>query len=223
MQRKKYTKWDTLYDSEHRSLFSKIEELAINNYFSKIFTKAILSSTNLKSGKVFEPGSGGGMASAKLASLGFELTCMDLSQNALRKSTSLFKSLSLDGKYILGDIFHIPVKNEQFDIVFNQGVMEHFRLEEMDPSHGVHEMLRTVKKGGTLIILVPAYFSPLFLIYRFLKFFHLIKKFWPYEDQDFLHRNELFEMMEKAQCKNIVVRRLWSSFFFSMIGYCKKQ
>ena len=59
MQRKKYTKWDTLYDSEHRSLFSKIEELAINNYFSKIFTKAILSSTNLKSGKVFEPGSGG--------------------------------------------------------------------------------------------------------------------------------------------------------------------
>ena len=96
MERKKHTKWDTLYDSEHRSLFSKIEESAINNYFSKIFTKAILSSTNLKSGKVFEPGSGGGMASARLASLGFELTCMDLSQNALRKSTSLFKSLSLD-------------------------------------------------------------------------------------------------------------------------------
>ena len=25
-----------------------------------------------------------------------------------------------------------------------------------------------------------------------------------------------------AGCKNIVVRRVWSSFFFSMIGYCKK-
>lgn len=222
MERKKNTKWDTLYDSEHRSLFSKIEELAINNYFSKIFTKAILSSTNLTSGKVFEPGSGGGMASAKLASLGFELTYMDLSENALRKSMSLFKSLSLDGKYLLGDIFHIPINNEQFDIVFNQGVMEHFRLEGMNPSDGIHEMFRTVKKGGTLIILVPAYYSPLFLVYRSMKFFHLIEKIWPYEDQDFLHKRELIDMMKKAKCNDIVVKRLWSSFFFSMIGYCKK-
>ena len=135
---------------------------------------------------------------------------------------SLFKSLSLDGKYLLGDIFHIPINNEQFDIVFNQGVMEHFRLEGMNPSDGIHEMFRTVKKGGTLIILVPAYYSPLFLVYRSMKFFHLIEKIWPYEDQDFLHKRELIEMMEKAGCKNIVVKRLWSSFFFSMIGYCKK-
>ena len=162
------------------------------------------------------------MASATLAKLGFELTCMDLSENALEKNKSLFESLSLNGKYILGDIFHLPISDEKFDIVFNQGVMEHFRLEGMNPSIAVNEMYRVLKKNGTLIILVPAYYSPLFLVYRFMKFFHLIEKIWPYEDQDFLHRNELFEMMEKAQCKNIVVRRLWSSFFFSMIGYCKK-
>ena len=108
--KEKAAKLDSLQYSSGKiddETLSKIEELAINNYFSKIFTKAILSSTNLTSGKVFEPGSGGGMASARLASLGFELTCMELSQNALRKSTSLFKSLSLDGKHILGDIFHI--------------------------------------------------------------------------------------------------------------------
>ena len=222
MQRKKYTKWDTLYDSEHRSLFSKIEELAINNYFSKIFTKAILSSTNLKSGKVFEPGSGGGMASAKLASLGFELTCMDLSQNALRKSTSLFKSLSLNAKFFLGDLFNLPIKDNQFDIVFNQGVMEHFRLAKLDPSDGVKEMLRVLKKDGTLIIFVPAYFSPLFFIYHFFKLFNLIEKYWPYTDQDFLHKHELKKMMIDAGCKDVTVRRVWSSLFFSMVGFCKK-
>ena len=216
------TKWDILYDTEKRTLFSKIEEFAINTYFSSAFTKAILTAAKIKTGKIFEPGSGGGMACAQLAKKGFEITSMDLSENALRKGKSLFKSLSLDGKFTMGDLFHMPIKNEQFDVVFNQGVMEHFRLAKMDASAGVKEMMRVVKKDGTLIILVPAYFSPLYFIYKLFKSLNLIEKYWPYTDQDFLHKHELYEMMEKAGCKNIKVRRLWSSFFFSMIGYCKK-
>ena len=216
------TKWDILYDTEKRTLFSKIEEFAINTYFSSAFTKAILTAAKIKTGKIFEPGSGGGMACAQLAKKGFEITSMDLSENALRKGKSLFKSLSLDGKFTMGDLFHMPIKNEQFDVVFNQGVMEHFRLAKMDASAGVKEMMRVVKKDGTLIILVPAYFSPLYFIYKLFKSLNLIEKYWPYTDQDFLHKHELYEMMEKAGCKNIKVRRLWSSFFFSMIGSCKK-
>ncbi len=216
------TKWDVLYDSKKRTLFSKIEEFAINTYFSNIFTNAILSAANIKSGSIFEPGSGGGMACADFAKKGFQVTSMDLSENALRKGKSLFKSLSLDGKFTLGDLFHMPIKDEQFDIVFNQGVMEHFRLAEMDASAGVEEMMRVVKKNGTLVILVPAFFSPLYFVYKIFKALNLIEKYWPYTDQDFLHKHELYEMMEKADCKNITVKRLWSSFFFSMIGYCKK-
>tara|TARA_B100000029_G_scaffold45288_2_gene41755 strand:- start:1967 stop:2638 length:672 start_codon:yes stop_codon:yes gene_type:complete len=216
------TKWDVLYNPEKRSLFSRIEEFAINSYFSSAFVKAILSAAKIKSGKIFEPGSGGGMACAKFAEKGFEITSMDLSENALRKGKQLFQFLSLDGKFTLGDLFHMPIKDEQFDIVFNQGVMEHFRLANMNAASGVKEMMRVLKKNGTLVILVPAYFSPLYFIYSFFKFFHLIEKYWPYTDQDFLHKHELYEMMENAGCKNIIVRRVWSSFFFSMIGYCKK-
>ena len=217
------TKWDALYDPEKRSIFSKIEEFAINTYFSDAFTKAILSAAGIKTGHIFEPGSGGGMACAKFAKKGFDITSMDLSQNALKKGIDLFKSLSLNAKFTLGDLFHMPIKDEQFDIVFNQGVMEHFRLAKMDASTGVKEMMRVLKKDGTLVVLVPAYFSPLFLVYKFFKLFNLIDKHWPYTDQDFLHKNELYSMMENAGCKNITVRRLWSSFFFSMIGYCKKS
>lgn len=216
------TKWDILYDPKKRSLFSKIEEFAINTYFSNVFTKSILSTAKIKSGKIFEPGSGSGVACAKFAKQGFEIMSMDISYNALKKGISLFKSLSLDGKFTLGDLFHIPINDEQFNIVFNQGVMEHFRLEKMDASEGVKEMLRVLKKNGTLVIFVPAYFSPLFFVYQFFKFFKLIDKHWPYTDQDFLHKHELYDMMEKAGCKNIIVRRLWTSLFFSMIGYCKK-
>ena len=217
------TKWDVLYDPKKQSLFSKIEEFAINSYFSGAFTRAILSAAQIKTGTVFEPGSGGGMACAKLARQGFEVTSMDLSQNALKKGISLFKSLSLNSKFTLGDLFHIPIKDEEFDLVFNQGVMEHFRLAKMDASDGIKEMMRVLKKNGTLVILVPAYFSPLFFVYKFFKFFKLIDKHWPYTDQDFLHKRELYDMMKKAGCENIIVRRLWSSFFFSMIGYCKKE
>ena len=218
----KDAKWDKLYAPEKRSLFAKFEEFVINAYFSDVFTKAILSVSNIKNGKIFEPGSGGGMASAKFAKDGFDVTCMDLSENALQKTKSLFKHMALEAKFTLGDLFHTPIKNEQFDVVFNQGVMEHFRLADLDPSEGVKEMLRVLKTNGTLVILVPAYFSPLFFVYQFFKTFNLLEKHWPYTDQDFLHKDELFDMMEKAGCKNVIVRRLWSSFFFSMIGYCKK-
>ena len=219
----KETKWDALYDTQKKSLFSRLEEFVINVYFSDVFTKAILSVSNIKKGKIFEPGSGGGMASVKFAKEGFDVTCMDLSENALQKTKSLFKHMDLEAKFTLGDLFHTPIKNEQFNIVFNQGVMEHFRLANLDPSEGVKEMLRVLKNNGTLVILVPAYFSPLFFVYQFFKIFNLLEKYWPYTDQDFLHKHELVEMMEKAGCKNIIVRRLWHSFFFSMIGYCKKQ
>ena len=218
----KDAKWDKLYAPEKRSLFAKFEEFVINAYFSDVFTKAILSVSNIKNGKIFEPGSGGGMASAKFAKDGFDVTCMDLSENALQKTKSLFKHMNLQAKFTLGDLFHTPIKDDEFNLVFNQGVMEHFRLANLEAYKGVQEMLRVLKDDGTLVILVPAYFSPLFFIYKFLKIFNLVEKYWPYADQDFLHKHELSEMMQKAGCKDIVVRRLWSSFFFSIIGYCKK-
>ena len=216
------TKWDVLYDPSNRSLFSRIEEFAINSYFSNAFAKSILSIAKISKGKIFEPGSGGGMTCANFAQRGFEITSMDLSDNALRKGISLFKSLSLNAKFFVGDLFKLPIKDEEFDIVFNQGVMEHFRLAKLDASDGVKEMLRVLKKDGTLIIYVPAYFSPLFFIYHFFKFFKLIDKYWPYTDQDFLHKHELKKMLTDAGCKNVTVRRVWSSFFFSMVGFCKK-
>ncbi len=113
------TKWDALYDPKKRSLFSKIEEFAINTYFSNAFSKVILSAAEIKTGHIFEPGSGGGMACAKFAQKGFDITSMDLSQNALKKGIDLFKSLSLNAKFTLGDLFHMPIKDEQFDMKFD--------------------------------------------------------------------------------------------------------
>lgn len=216
-------KWDSLYDPEKKTWFAKLEQAAIDWYFAGAFGRAILSVSGIKQGKIFEPGCGSGITCAQFAKQGFDITLMDLSYNALRKALSVFNNLSLAAKFTVADLFHIPIQDDQFDIVFNQGVMEHFKLAGLDPSQGISEMLRVLKKNGTLIILVPAYFSPLFFVHRFFRLFNLIEKYWPYEDQEFLHKQELYEMMSNGGCRNIVVRRVWSSLFFSMIGYCKKE
>lgn len=216
-------KWDSLYDPEKKTFFANLEEKAINWYFAGAFRKVILSVSGIKSGKIFEPGCGSGMTCAQFAKAGYDITLMDLSFNALQKAISVFEKISVQCKFTLGDLFHMPIQDGQFDIVFNQGVMEHFKLAGLDPSEGIKEMLRVLKRNGTLVILVPAYFSPLFFVHRIFRLFNLIDKYWPYEDQEFLHKRELYEMMRKGGCKNIVVRRVWPSFFFSMIGYCKKD
>ena len=197
------------------------------NYFGTgptklaIFAKELLEKNSLQ--KILELGCGQGRDCLFFAKQGFDVTCLDLSKNALKKSKSLFNHMSLDGEFTQGTLFNLPIRDEQFNVVFNQGVMEHFRLDNLDPSKGVKEMMRVLKNNGTLVIFVPAYFSPVFFIYHFVKMFSSIEKHWPYEDQDFLRKHELFDMMEKAGCKNITVRRLWSSLFFSLIGCCKKQ
>ena len=138
-----------LYAPKKRSLFAKFEEFLINTYFSGVFTKAILSVSNTKKGKFFEPGSGGGMSCVTLAKQGFDVTCLDLSKNALKKSKSLFNHMSLDGEFTQGTLFNLPIRDEQFNVVFNQGVMEHFRLDNLDPSKGVKEMMLLLKDGTT--------------------------------------------------------------------------
>ena len=165
-------KWDSLYDPGKQTWFTKLEEKAINWYFSRMFGKTILSASGVKSGKIFEPGCGSGMTCVQFAQDGFDITLMDLSPNALKKALTTFENFGQSCKFTIGDLFNLPFPDEEFDVVFNQGVMEHFKIAGISPDVGIQEMLRVVKKDGTLVILVPAFFSPLFFIHRFLN--HLI-------------------------------------------------
>jgi ubiquinone/menaquinone biosynthesis C-methylase UbiE len=63
-----------------------------------------------------------------------------------------------DPHLILGTIFSIPLRDETCDLVYNSGVIEHFR----DPhnTEAVREMARVVKKGGHVIVIVPNSYCP---------------------------------------------------------------
>lgn len=62
--------------------------------------------------------------------------------------------------------------DETFDVVFSQGVLEHFR----DPDPVIAEQVRVMKKTGVLIVDVPQTYNP----YTLFKKIRMWQGRWPY-------------------------------------------
>jgi ubiquinone/menaquinone biosynthesis C-methylase UbiE len=84
--------------------------------------------------------------------LGGDVFLLDYSEQSLR----MIRLLSKDGsvKMILGDARQCPFGNGTFDVVFHQGLLEHFP----SPARLLGENHRILKKGGFLIVDVPQTF-----------------------------------------------------------------
>ena len=120
-------------------------------------------------------------------------------------------------KYIQGNIFQLPFKENSFDVVWNQGVLEHFT----EPEKAIKEMYRVTKPNGIVAILVPYRYSPLHLYSILLKKFNL-KKFWPFEEQIFYSKEHLAKQFRNATQENPIVKLIPFALGFSIIGYAKK-
>lgn len=77
---------------------------------------------------------------------------LDISEHALPIAKKNCSSV------IQGDIFCIPLKDRSCDLVYNSGVIEHFR--EPRNRDAVSEMARVTKKGGSVVIIVPNSWCP---------------------------------------------------------------
>ena len=61
---------------------------------------------------------------------------------------------------VCGDAFQLPFADGSFDVVFHQGLLEHFR----EPQRLLAENARVLKRGGLLLVDVPQrwhYYTPL--------------------------------------------------------------
>lgn len=54
---------------------------------------------------------------------------------------------------IKADIRRLPFRNNAFDLVYNSGVLEHFKSPE--DRHVVSEMVRVAKSGSRVVVIVP--------------------------------------------------------------------
>ncbi len=100
---------------------------------------------------VLEVGAATARDSAELAAKGAVAVGLDYSPAAI----SLAREATGDAVLLVrGDALALPFRGGSFDLVFHQGVLEHFR----DPALLLRENLRVLKPGGHLLADVPQTF-----------------------------------------------------------------
>lgn len=127
-----------------------------------------------------------------------EIYGIDISPDLVDASNKVASNQNLKNIHFKkDDIFNLSFPDNHFDVVFNEGVIEHFKNHE----DAFKEMYRVTKKGGTIIVGVPNWYN----------FPHTIRKWCiktlrgKYEygyEQSFKHK-ELIKMFNKYDLRDI--------------------
>lgn len=116
----------------------------------------LLKVTEVTGKRVLEVGAGSGRDSIRLARLGAEVYVLDYVVESLVVVKQLAEREKLTVHCILGDALDLPILSDSFDIVFHQGLLEHFRTPKDDRL--LAENHRILKPGGLAQVDVPQTF-----------------------------------------------------------------
>lgn len=108
--------------------------------------------------RILEIGCGSGTTSHFLANQRAAVVGIDISLNAIQMVRKKKTPLIL----LCADARKLPFGDCSFDVVFHQGVLEHFE----DPLVLLKEQRRVLKDGGALLVDVPQKFQPYTLMKR---------------------------------------------------------
>lgn len=124
--------------------------------------------------RVLELGSGPALDALRLAAnrRKVEAHALDASPRALAWARQAARSLRRPLRLHLADARRTGLPAESFDVVFSQGLWEHFRR----PEEAWAETARLLKPGGYAIVDVPQTFNP----YTLAKLWHQLAGDWPW-------------------------------------------
>lgn len=109
--------------------------------------------TALQGARVLEIGAGTGRDSFPVAEAGAQVVQLDYSAQSLQILKRLAEEGGIPTMVVGGDAFRLPFRDGTFDIVFHQGLLEHFRHPFADLL--LRENARVLKPGGLLLVDVP--------------------------------------------------------------------
>lgn len=113
----------------------------------------VLRVTDLRGKRVLEVGAGTGRDSFGMVEQGASVFMLDYSTNSLNIIKNLAAQERVDVNAVGGDAFSLPFADGTFDLVFHQGLLEHFREKEAE--NLLKENIRVIKSGGLLLVDVP--------------------------------------------------------------------
>ena len=96
-------------------------------------------------------GGGSGRDSIKLVDLGGKMILLDYAESSLRIIKELAEKMHKKVYLVRGDAFHLPFKNKSIDLIFHQGLLEHFT----NPKDIIKESYAATTVGGFHISDVP--------------------------------------------------------------------
>lgn len=96
--------------------------------------------------KFLDLGCGLGRHSILFGKNGFEVSCFDISEEAIKKTSKWAIEEGLNFDYSIGDMLNLPYKNESFDCVLCFNVISHTDTEGMKVI--ANEIKRILKKDG---------------------------------------------------------------------------
>lgn len=76
---------------------------------------------------------------------------LDRAKAAVEIAKKISASFKQSPEFVVGDALSLPFQDEAFDLVFSQGLLEHFH----DPRGALYEQVRVLRASGDLIVDVP--------------------------------------------------------------------
>jgi ubiquinone/menaquinone biosynthesis C-methylase UbiE len=147
--------WETHVNNEYYT----DEEQASEAYFSEIETQRyrwhyhlrdLFRSLEGSRGRLLEVGSGIGVDSIQLARCGFDVTAVDLTDNAIRVARQFAQHRGVAIDFRLGNAEQLDFPDESFDAVYSFGVLHH----TPDIEKAVAEVRRVLKPDGTAYVML---------------------------------------------------------------------
>jgi ubiquinone/menaquinone biosynthesis C-methylase UbiE len=139
-----------------RELWDEVWETStLTRYTHRVMLDSIARLLPLKGAKVLEIGCGSGVDAVYLAQHGARVVAADYSMSALKHARSTSETHQTTLPLVAADLFHLPYPDDTFDLVFSQGLMEHFH----EPLPGLLEQVRVLHGGGLLCVDVPQTYS----------------------------------------------------------------
>ncbi len=192
---KEEIEWDDYWQSQRKNKKILYDSIAI--FYRKYIIKRGLNSHIKKlfkpKAKMLHAGCGGGQVDSDIINYA-DITGLDISTGAL----NLYKRLYKDSCQVIhGSILNIPADNENFDGVYNLGVMEHFTQKDIKKI--LDEFNRVLKKDGKILLFWPPKFGLSVLFLNSLHFLlnRVLKK------NIRLHPEEITKVKSRNQIKSI--------------------